>query len=308
MPNGQQPVLLVAATGGHLSQLLKLLPALVPSSTPRRWATFDTPQSRRMLESEEVDYVSYIGPRQLAKSCRVVPTAVQLIKRHRPSEIISTGSAVAVPFMLSARSLGVPCHYVESAARSDGPSLTGRIVSQLPGVDCSTQYWSWASPKWRPTVSVFDLYQRESVPTRAVKRLVVTLGTIEGFAFNRLVSRLKLIIPSDVEVFWQLDPTTHAQGMHNASGVVDASILLRAIEEADAVIAHAGIGSALSILDAGLQPILIPRRRAFHEHVDDHQLQIAGELQARGLGMQVDASALCWEDVVRSTTTKVLQN
>lgn len=49
------------------------------------------------------------------------------------------------------------------------------------------------------------------------------------------------------------------------------------------VIAHAGVGSIMSALGLGLRPIVIARRSELGEHVDDHQLQIATELGARGL-------------------------
>ena len=51
-----------------------------------------------------------------------------------------------------------------------------------------------------------------------------------------------------------------------------------AIDQADLVIAHAGIGSALTAFDAGLCPVLLPHSAARGEHVDDHQQLIADDL------------------------------
>ena len=59
--------------------------------------------------------------------------------------------------------------------------------------------------------------------------------------------------------------------------------LCDAAREADLVIAHAGVGSALLALDTGRTPLLLPRRHQYREHTDDHQLLIAAELAGRGL-------------------------
>ena len=69
--------------------------------------------------------------------------------------------------------------------------------------------------------------------------------------------------------------------------------------EADVVVAHAGVGTALAAL-RGRQAarVLVPRRLAHGEHVDDHQTQIAGELGRRGLALSVDADALTLEHLL----------
>ncbi|MBC7550376.1 MAG: hypothetical protein H7269_05680 [Cellulomonas sp.] len=64
-----------------------------------------------------------------------------------------------------------------------------------------------------------------------------------------------------------------------------ADQLALAISEADVVICHAGTGAALTALEHGHRPVLVPRRAVHHERVDDHQLQIAHELNRRGLAV-----------------------
>lgn len=303
------PALLVASTGGHLTQLQRLADHLLPLDAGRHWVTFDTPQSRSALRGQDVTYLPYIGPRDFLGVARGLRAAPAILKRLKPTRILSTGSGIALPFFTAGRALGIPCQYIESAARSLGPSVTGRAVSRLPGVECFTQYHSWANQRWRPTVSVFDLYVAEpqAEPLPEIRRLVVTLGTIQGYAFDRLLYQLLDIVPASVQVFWQLAPMDvgrlHIAGAH---GQVRQADLLSEIEQADAVIAHAGIGSAISILDAGLRPILVPRRKASGEHVDDHQLQIAAELAERRLATTCDASQLTWNHVVESQRFRVL--
>ena len=45
-------------------------------------------------------------------------------------------------------------------------------------------------------------------------------------------------------------------------------------------------------------PVLVPRRHARGEHVDDHQIQIASELRRRGLSVSVDADDLTLAELV----------
>jgi UDP-N-acetylglucosamine--N-acetylmuramyl-(pentapeptide) pyrophosphoryl-undecaprenol N-acetylglucosamine transferase len=53
--------------------------------------------------------------------------------------------------------------------------------------------------------------------------------------------------------------------------------------EATILVTHAGVGTIVEALRAGHRPIVIPRRRHFGEHVDDHQLQVVRELTLLGL-------------------------
>jgi UDP-N-acetylglucosamine transferase subunit ALG13 len=55
------------------------------------------------------------------------------------------------------------------------------------------------------------------------------------------------------------------------------------IRRARAVVMHAGVGSMMISLARGKRPIVMPRRREFGEHVDDHQVELARRLQASGL-------------------------
>jgi UDP-N-acetylglucosamine--N-acetylmuramyl-(pentapeptide) pyrophosphoryl-undecaprenol N-acetylglucosamine transferase len=68
--------------------------------------------------------------------------------------------------------------------------------------------------------------------------------------------------------------------------------LASAMGRADLVVAHAGVGSALAAVQAGHAPLLIPRRKHYGEHIDDHQVQIARELVHRGIAVACDADVL----------------
>src|SRR6185437_6952180 len=50
--------------------------------------------------------------------------ARRVLRGGRFTRVVSTGASVAASFFLPALRSGVPCHYIESATRTVGPSLT----------------------------------------------------------------------------------------------------------------------------------------------------------------------------------------
>ncbi|WP_158544430.1 glycosyltransferase [Blastococcus sp. TBT05-19] len=300
--------LLVAATGGHLAQLYQLRPRLVEPGTPVVWATFDSPQSRSMLAEEIVEYVPYTAPRDYRTVVANASRALSILRKYRVDTVISTGSGIALSFLPVARAMGKKAHYIESAARSDGPSQTGKLLEKVPGIQLSAQYRSWARAPWGLSVSVFDdfvAHMEEALTPQPIRSVVVTLGTIEKYGFRRLLERLVTIIPPDVDVLWQTGVTDIAGLPITGRPSMPQHELHAAMAEADAVVAHAGIGSALGALNAGRRPILVPRRSSFDEHVDDHQSQIARELHGRNLAIHREVPALTWLDVQEVSTWRI---
>ena len=57
---------------------------------------------------------------------------------------------------------------------------------------------------------------------------------------------------------------------------------VEAIREADLVICHAGAGTLFHIFQSGKVPVVMPRRKLYGEHVDDHQLELAEALAQEG--------------------------
>jgi hypothetical protein len=118
--------LLVASSGGHLLQLVHL-----SSGLPRlrwRWVAFDTPDARHLLSDRDVVYAHHPTNRNVRNLVKNIFLAVRVVRRTRPAVVISTGAGVAVPFLWVSRLLGARVIYVESFARTDDLSLTGRLV------------------------------------------------------------------------------------------------------------------------------------------------------------------------------------
>ncbi len=56
----------------------------------------------------------------------------------------------------------------------------------------------------------------------------------------------------------------------------------RQLREASLLITHAGAGSILGAIQARKVPIVVPRRAGMHEHVNDHQIELAAQLETTG--------------------------
>ena len=298
--------LLVASVGGHLKQLHELLPRLQGVDRDVLWVTFDTHMSRSLLEGERVRFVDYTNSRDYLNVARNSRLAARVLREEAIDQVISTGSGIAFSFMPLARAKGIPCHYIESAARSSGPSLTGRALRMVPGVNTYTQYEGWSGGAWRYIGSVFDAFESGPAGGRQeVRRIVVTLGTNKSLGFRRLVERLVEAIPPGVDVLWQTGGTDLSGIEVEATPFLSAQELDVAMRDADVVVAHAGIGSALAALEAGRCPILVPREQAHGEAADDHQRKIADELAGRGLAISRTVDELGWGDIEAAAAMRV---
>ena len=287
--------LLVASSGGHLAELHDLVPRL--GVQERRWVTFDSPQSRSLLAGEDVVHVPPAASRDLVGAVRDLVIARKMFRRRRYDRVISTGASVAMSFFVPATAAGVDCAYIESATRTDGPSLTGRMAARLPGVKMFTQYRSWADETWLYGGSIFDGFAVGPSGRRPVRKVVVTLGTHPRYTFPRLLARLVDILPPGLDVLWQVGATRLARMPAGARVSVPIDEMRRAMREADVVVSHAGVGSALAAMQAGRRAVYVPRRRLHGEHVDDHQVAMAGELQSRDLVLAREADEVTFADL-----------
>lgn len=275
--------LFVASTGGHLAELHRLRPRLVGEGDEVVWVTPDSGQSRSLLSGESVIHVRDVPPRAYGAVAANSVAARRILRQAGAERVISTGAGIALSFLPLARLSGLSCHYIESAARLDGPSVTGRILRACRGAHLYSQYQEWAHPPWRYRGSVFDDITSVSAPRDVpIERVVVTLGTLH-FPFERLLSRLVEVLPPDADVLWQVPSACSLDLPGRVVRALPHDELEGAMRVADVVVCHSGIGSALAALSANRCPVLVPREAAFGEHVDDHQRQVAEVLAARGL-------------------------
>lgn len=297
----------VATTGGHLVEMRLLAGILEPERHGQAlWITHRTPQSETVLAGEDVLYVDFVRTRDLRTAVRVTPGLVRALRSNRIDAVYSTGAAIAVSALSLAQVVGARATYVESLTRPHGPSMTGRLLSLLPWVRTLTQYESSAGRRWRYHASLLDTFTGDRAPAPAPpQRVFVTVGTAGRYEFRRLLDRLVAVLPAHCEVVWQTGSTSVAGLGIEARPMMTDAEFQEEIVRADVVVAHAGCGTLLRCLDLGKAPVLVPRRAAHGEHVDDHQVQLARTASAQGLAVMREADDVDWDALCLAAGTTV---
>lgn len=101
--------------------------------------------------------------------------------------------------------------------------------------------------------------------------------------FSRLLKEIALIastLPQPVVV--QHGNTPFVAAGCKSLAFTEMGQFERLVRDAELLIVHAGAGSVIHAVHAGKVPVVVPRRRIFGEHVDDHQLEFARALGEAG--------------------------
>lgn len=114
--------------------------------------------------------------------------------------------------------------------------------------------------------------------------IFVTVGS-SSWPFPRLIDALAHLPAEELVV--QYGPNTPPPGVVHATPFMSFSDVLENIEQADAVVSHAGAGSIICALSVGHTPVIVPRLSRFKEIVDDHQADLARAFDAAGRAIAV---------------------
>ena len=297
--------LLTATAGGHLKQLFTLAPRLGIAPEDQLWVTQDSGLSRSLLEGREVIFSPYVKPRDPLGVLRDARLARSIFAERDIESAISTGASLALSFLPVAARSGVTAHYIESAARADGPSMSGKLMALDKRVHTYTQYPVWADERWRYRGSIFDAYEPgPQRPAFAPRSALVTIGTTESYGFRRLFEALVPLL-AGMDVLWQVGATDVSDLGIDGRERIPHDEMRQAVADADVIITHSGTGSALTAMDAGKHPVLVPRIKAHGEHIDDHQLEIADELDRRGLATRRLVEDLDLDTLARAAGSSV---
>jgi len=115
--------------------------------------------------------------------------------------------------------------------------------------------------------------------------MILVLTGQECFPFDRLLAMVdegigRGIIPGPVLA--QTGSSRYRSRHMDGRPYFTPRRLETVVRESDAIITHAGVGSILMSLKARKFPIIVPRRAAFKEQVDDHQVELALRLEDIG--------------------------
>ena len=125
-------ILLVASPGGHIQQMLALQPAW--GDLESRWVTLEAADTKFLLDPATRSFAHGPTALNIPNLFRNLRLAWRIVRDYKPDVILSTGAALAVPFFIVGRVLGVRLVYVESFTRVHRPALAGRLVYPLTDV------------------------------------------------------------------------------------------------------------------------------------------------------------------------------
>lgn len=284
----RRDVLLVTEPGGHLLEMWVMRDVAGPGR--RIWCTVDGADTRSLLRDEHVIFGHGPTTRSVTNLLRNLWTALTVLHRHHPRVVLCTGSGITVPFAWLGRAFGAYVIFVECGGRVDAPSLSCRLVAPV----AHRTYVQW--PELRNKVRRGRYRGRlpwESASPRSARRarrrVLVTTGTSRLFPFDRLVASSRGF--ADAVVTVQRGCSSLEPPVARVVDFLKFDDLRDEIRAADLVVTHAGIGSVLLALANGHRPIVMARRRALGESVDDHQVAFACRLRAAGVAVVVEDPA-----------------
>lgn len=116
--------------------------------------------------------------------------------------------------------------------------------------------------------------------------IFVTVGSSD-LRFDRLV-KAAVALELDEPIVVQCGPVSVVDSKAACVDYIDLADFERLVRVARVVVTHAGIGNVALCLRNRRRPVVVPRRRAFGEAADDHQLAFARRLAAKGLAIAVE--------------------
>lgn len=114
--------------------------------------------------------------------------------------------------------------------------------------------------------------------------IFVTVGTHEQ-PFDRLIKKIDELVENQTiteEVFIQTGFSTYQPKYCKYENFISYDTMQHTIKEARVVITHGGPSSFLNVLQYNKNPIVIPRKLKYNEHVNDHQLRFLQEVVKKG--------------------------
>jgi UDP-N-acetylglucosamine:LPS N-acetylglucosamine transferase len=120
---------LVGSSGGHLAHLVALRD--VWHDADRFWVTFDTPDATSRLVGERTYWCHHPTNRNVPNLVRNTFLALRVIRRERPTLILTTGAGAAIPYLVLGRLSGARVVFLEVYDRIDSPTITGRIADRF---------------------------------------------------------------------------------------------------------------------------------------------------------------------------------
>ena len=134
--------------------------------------------------------------------------------------------------------------------------------------------------------------------------IFVTVGGMR--AFERLVKEMDRIASElDEQVVMQLGSTDYEPKNCDYFRFMPRKDIEEFYAGARVVVCHAGGGSILTALEHNKPLVVVPRIKSYGEAFDDHQLEIAREMESQGVAVVYDINNL--KSAIRNVNTSLLK-
>ena len=111
--------------------------------------------------------------------------------------------------------------------------------------------------------------------------IFVTVGN-DFRSFDRLLKKIDEIAPLiPNEIVIQRGYSTYLPRNTQYFDFVSMPIAIDYIQKSELVVSHAGIGTIILCKEYGIPILILPRRKRYGEHMNDHQMEIAKALEER---------------------------
>ena len=87
--------------------------------------------------------------------------SLRILKKEKPDVLISTGALVAVPILYLGKIMGKKIVFVETIARIEELSLTGKLI--YPIADCFIVQWDNLQKKYPKTIYASGIFGRYGI-------------------------------------------------------------------------------------------------------------------------------------------------
>lgn len=113
--------------------------------------------------------------------------------------------------------------------------------------------------------------------------IFVTVGTHEQ-PFNRLIEKMDLLAAQhkiNEEIVMQIGSSTYIPEMCSYKRIFSYQEMIANISKAHIVISHGGPSSFIMSLQFGKVPVVVPRKKEYREHINNHQVEFVRQVARR---------------------------
>lgn len=120
---------IITSPGGHLFQMYRLKPWW--KKYERFWVTAPSEDAVSLLVHERVYHGYFPESRNMWNAFRNIFLAWKVLRREKPTLLISCGAGIAPPFFYVGKLLGIKLIFIEPYDFICCPSLSGKLVAPI---------------------------------------------------------------------------------------------------------------------------------------------------------------------------------